>query len=727
MTSTTVNDYVKEMSSVLAIENHPNIKSILVVGDLESKNARKFLNEYIIEQLHFQQYAETEESTRNKIFYISKNWSSLSSQNADDITTVYQLVKVDMDKDMAKYERVRVVVQLDIDIHFDNNFNRELFEKLICLFDYIFVVSSTAEQYYLDCMLNRVKPKMFSDTYFPAHSEGMRYVVECLKKISSEKLLVVDGIDDNAFMLMIAVLEHSSNTFLRQSGKISLEEVLNRIPTQQPSIRNNQYIQKLVVQEKYQLKRFYEPLVSSWVSCLKNRNASKEEHEKCVDEILLKFKCRHSLTTEANTALKELLSSVSSGPSAVQLIIAHAVNALELNMNESTVQRLISIANCLTIYCTHYVFKHRVLNDVQFVPLLAGMLRSECVKLKLAANELVAHTLKSDYKRYGSKFIEYDKTSGRDPFPRLLFEFIMTMAERLFELFERKHELQLKNESLSEEDEKQLKVAMDINNSLSLPSLVLLLKGSPENCSKLTHDDYRRLLQLVIRPAVYSSQNELKYKLFFVLKTINQYGLSKENAHYLNKVFQLVLMNLYKVTNYSLTIENPAVRLKNLLKIYKELFVFVEYYRGRDENHADWNGEQVKETEQREVQPFDQEKTNAAKCLLESYVRLKAGKKESCYLLSEKQTMAQLMIDKNELKDEVEKLKRELTKTRKREEQLSVEIKDLLNDRKQLKDQLETAQITRSEVKTYVHSVSKGIEKVRAFYSLTINFRFTVS
>ena len=147
-----------------------------------------------------QQQLNESSGAKKKCLYVDISWLSFCAKVNESTNDKFNMLNLAVEKIdekdsatiLSSYERIRILVQVRIDLEPDF---AQMADQLGQMFDSIVFISSTADAYYYECMLNRKNLGKFRRELWPNYREGTRSFVQLVKatRLDPSKIIVVDS------------------------------------------------------------------------------------------------------------------------------------------------------------------------------------------------------------------------------------------------------------------------------------------------------------------------------------------------------------------------------------------------------------------------------------------------------------------------------------------------------------------------------------------------------
>ena len=641
---------------------------------------------------------KTDKSTlylKVKISTILKNFKQGVSQcELKDILSPLKL-NSEFDNDLNSYERIRLIIFFSLEDELINEDNKNLFEKIINFCKPVLFFFSDPQSYYTDCMLNRVNKSAFLENW-TTYAEQCKGLCELLENRGN--CIVLSGERSEAYNVAIECLENDRVVDnLNQSIPVQL---VSRKVNETASIRDNQFVNQLIGHVKSRFSQWFRKFETKWAIVLED--SDEKAIEITIDEILDFHEDYNSWNKEQLTVYQNLVSeSKNKSRSICSFLIQNGVkicDKLKTKIDEDLENRIFRICDLLRLLAKHYIFRHRILNDENFIKLLVKMLECVSKRLNTQSTKLINLMMLANHKRYGAALIAFDKkyfAASNKPTscPKLLFELIKTHAQQVTSYYTSKETLSNK------EDGKDLIELKWFTSNFEFNALCNVLKGSPENCQKLSSHDFDALIDILIEKTSSEIQQRIKLHLFKVLIMIVRYGLNEELAKLLwNRILPILrelnthLFNLTRVgqINWAWT---------NLSNAHKELLDFVQFYTEFSSKNDQDESEFIGGESKCEEKSFTIDMELAASCasnipdFIETSYHSAISTNQNLKpirwfrFLQNKQQLTSVCCENESLKSKIESLERNLSESKTKEANYLSKITSLEADRDSRKDE----------------------------------------
>jgi hypothetical protein len=480
-------------------------------------------------------------------------------------------------------------------------------DDMIKYSNFIVVLLVNEEKFFEDCILNRQSKSEFLNKLWPFYVNFLNKIFVSIKSIkltAENNLYIVDDNIPNCFNFYKDLIRKCAIT--DRKYLTSMYEAIRRIGIH-GRYRDNNLITEIFKEKKKNFFNNFYFMEKSWFDKFNSNQYSKEN---LIDEIIYQYQNRQNLHEEEKSVFKNVISSNESKKESIcsilireAILICYKINetnhqfevseleksnkdiAVMINNNyddDENLERLLCIGDIMDNMGRHYIFGHRIFNDANYLNLIVEMLNSKNYLIKMKSTILIHTFLKTDLKRYGSKLIIYDNSIKGVSIVKLVFETIYTLYYSVVE-----NETTETHENSSNNTKTKLNDIIELlNTNLSCMSLELLLKGSYENCSKLSVDDIKNLIKLSkiysVHPFIdFNLAFRTKFRMFKILNMHLKYG---PKEIWRNHIDIIQLLNDVNRTIHDLAVTNEygPIWFKTT-HFYKDLLLFLEKDSQNDE------------------------------------------------------------------------------------------------------------------------------------------------
>lgn len=665
----------------------------MLISSEYAKNSKLILYSYIIKTF------KTDKTTLYLRVHISKILKNKCLATQCELNDILSPLNREFDNyNLTSYDRIRLTILISLEDRLINEDNTNVFKKIINLCNPVLFFFSDPQSYYTDCMLNRVNKTAFREKW-TTYAEQCKSLCELLENRGN--YIVLSGESNEAYNVAIECLENDRVVDnLNQS--IPVQTVSKKV-YETARNRDNQFINQLIGDVKFRFTQWFRKLESKWAIVLED--SDEKAIEATIDEILDLHEGYKSWNKEQLTIYQNLISeSKNMSRSICSFLIQNGVrmcDKLTAKTDEDIENRILKICDLLRLLAKHYIFRHRILNDENFIKLLVKML--ECVnkRLNIQATKLINLMMLANHKRYGAALIAFDKkyfvaSNKTTSCPKLLFDLIKTHAEQVTSYYTSK-----------ESDDKDLIELKWFTSNFEFNALCNVLKGSPENCRKLSSHDFDALIDILIEKTLSKIQQHIKFHLFEVLIMIVRYGLNEELAKLLWNRVMPILRELNAHLLYLTRVGQIDWAWTNLSNAHKELLDFVQFYiefsskkdqssnKDDDENESEFIGDELKCEETSFTIDMELAASYASNIpdFIETFYESANSANQNLKpirwfrFLQNKQQLTSVCCENESLKLKIESLERNLSESKTKEANYLSKITSLEADRDSRKDE----------------------------------------
>ena len=664
----------------------------MLISSDYAKNSKLILYSYIIKTF------KTDKTTLYLRVHISKILKNKCLATQCELNDILSPINREFDNyNLTSYGRIRLTIFFSLEDGLINEDNTNVFKKIINLCNPVLFFLSNPGSYYTDCILNQVNNTAFLEKW-STYAEQCKGLCELLE--NRVNCIVLSGEDSESYKVAIECLENDKVVDnLNQS--IPVQVVSGKV-NEMARIRDNQFIKNSIKEVKSKFSQWFRKLKSKWANVLED--SDEKAIEVTIDEILDIHMSYKSWNKEQLIAYQNVLSeSNNTSRSICSFLIQNGVrmcDQLKAKTDEDIENRILKICDLLRLLGKKYIFSNRIFNDENFIKLLVKML--ECVSKRLItqSTKLINLMMQSNHKRYGAALIAFDKvyfgSNKSTSCPKLLFDLINAHAQQVTSYYTSKETL------TNKEDGKDLIDLKWFTSNFEFNALCNVLKGSPENCRKLSSHDFDALIDILIEKTLSKIQQHIKFHLFEVLIMIVRYGLNEEFAKLLwNRI--LPILRELNVHLFNLTrVGQIDWAWTNLSNAHKELLDFVQFYTefspkiDQDEkDESEFIGDESKCEETSFTIDTELAASSASKIpdfietSYQSAISTNQNLKSVRWFrfLQNKQQLTSVCCENESLKSKIESLERNLSDSKTKEGQYLSKISSLEADRDSRKDE----------------------------------------